>query len=183
MRNSRDSNGPSTGERLTRVSFARLRGAGGVVVIHPRDQEAQEDAVRSCIAHSGSMIASDGAWDGGQTHPRVAGTNSRVLGRYVREEQVLSLMDAIRQMSLLPALHLESRVPAMRLKGRLAVGSDADVVAFDPARVIDRATFRDPLRPPLGIETVVVQGIAVVREGEIQDGVFPGLPLRGARPE
>lgn len=171
----------TTGERLTRTSFGQYRELGGVVVIHAVNDEAQERAVRSCIAHPASMIASDGAWDGGRTHPRVAGTNSRVLGRYVREEGVLTLMAAIRQMSLLPALHLESRVPGMRAKGRLSVGSDADLVAFDPERVIDRATFSDPLRSPLGIETVIVLGVPVVRGGQIQDGVFPGRPIRGGR--
>ena len=95
-----------TGERLTRESFAEYRRRGGIVIIHPRDPMTQEAAVRTCLAHPLTMVASDGAWDGGKTHPRSAGTASRVLGRYVREHKVLSLMEALRKMSLAPALHL-----------------------------------------------------------------------------
>ncbi len=93
------------------------------------------------------MIASDGAWDGGKTHPRSAGTNSRALGRYVREEGVLPLKEAIRKMSLAPAQHLERRVPMMRNKGRIRFGAHADLVVFDPATVIDRATYRESTLP------------------------------------
>jgi dihydroorotase len=170
---------PPTGERLTRASFARYREQGGVVTIHPRDEARQEAAVRTCLAHPLPMIASDGAWDDGKTHPRSSGTNSRILGRYVREEGVLTLMEALRKMSLAPAQHLEQRVPEMRNKGRIQVGADADLVLFDPAMVIDRATYREPLLTPIGIETVLVGGIPVVRNGVIRGGVFPGQAIRG----
>ena len=82
-------------------------------------------------------------------------------------------------MSLDPAEHLARRVPAMRRKGRVQVGADADVVIFDPATVIDRATYREPLLPPIGIETVLVRGVPVVQDGVIQDNVSPGEPIRG----
>jgi len=169
----------ATGERLTRNTFARYREEGGIVVIHPRDEVAQEAAVRTCLAHPLPMIASDGAWDSGRPHPRSAGTNSRILGRYVREEGVLTLMDALRKMSLDPANHLARRVSAMANKGRIRVGADADLVIFDPSTVMDRATYRAPLVPPVGIEFVLVNGVLVVRDGVIQDGVFPGQSIRG----
>src|SRR5258705_665496 len=100
--------------------------------------------VRAAIANPLVMIASDGGIRNGAGHPRGAGTYARVLGKYVREEKVLSLMDAIRKTSLMPAQRLESISPQMRQKGRLKIGADADISAFDPARIIDKATYANP---------------------------------------
>lgn len=170
---------PPTGERLTRESFARYRAlGGGLIVLHPQDETRQEAAVRTCLGHPLPMIASDGSGGG---HPRAAGTNSRILGHYVRDEGVLTLMDALRKMSLAPAQHLERRVPSMRNKGRVQVGADADLVIFDPGTVIDRATYAEPLLPPIGIETVLVKGVRVVEDGVIREGVYPGTPIRAPR--
>jgi N-acyl-D-aspartate/D-glutamate deacylase len=66
----------------------------------------------------------------------------------------------------------------MRSKGRIRVGADADIVAFDPDTVIDRATFREPTLPSEGIEYVLVNGTVLVRDGELQQGVYPGRPVR-----
>src|SRR5436305_12787007 len=110
---------PTTGERLTRESFARYRKQGGFVI----QFNNTEEMVRAAIAHPNVMIASDGIIENGKGHPRGAGTFARVLGRFVREEKALTLMDAVRKASLLPARRLESMSPAMRQKGRLAVGA------------------------------------------------------------
>ena len=122
------------------------------------------------------MIASDGV--PGRAHPRGAGTFARVLGRYVREKQALTLMEALRKMSLMPARRLEAAVPQMRRKGRIQVGADADITVFDPARVIDRATFAEPAQFSTGIVHVLVNGTLVVTDEKVIDGVFPGVGIR-----
>ena len=67
----------------------------------------------------------------------------------------------------------------MRRKGRVQVGADADLVVFDPATIIDRSTVLEPLEPSVGMQVVLVGGVPVVRDGALQDGVFPGQPIRG----
>jgi N-acyl-D-aspartate/D-glutamate deacylase len=101
-----------------------------------------------------------------------------VLGRYVREEGALSLMEALRKMTLMPAQRLEPRVPAMRDKGRVRVGADADVVVFDPQRIMDRATYEQPTRHSTGMRFVLVNGKFVVRDGNVVDAATPGQPVR-----
>jgi N-acyl-D-aspartate/D-glutamate deacylase len=118
------------------------------------------------------MIASDGILDNSKGHPRAAGSYARVLGRYVREQHALSLMDALRKMSLLPAERL-----GIQTKGRLQVGADADITVFDSERVIDRATFENPAQYSEGIPLVLVNGVVVVRDGQLVDGVAPGRGL------
>jgi dihydroorotase len=165
---------PATGERLTRESFARYRKQGGFVIQFGNTEEM----VRAAVAHPLVMIASDGIIENGKGHPRGAGTFARVLGRYVREQHALSLMDAVRKASLMPAQRLEAISPAMRQKGRIAVGADADVSVFDPARVIDKATFENAAQYSEGFRYVLVEGTFVVRDGRLQDGVAPGRAIR-----
>jgi N-acyl-D-aspartate/D-glutamate deacylase len=165
---------PATGERLTRESFARYRKQGGFVIQFGNTEEM----VRAAIAHPLVMIASDGIIENGKGHPRGAGTFARVLGRYVRDEHALSLMEAVRKSSLMPAQRLEAMSPAMRQKGRIAVGADADVSVFDPARVIDKATFENAAQYSEGFRYVLVDGTFVVRDGRLQDGVAPGRAIR-----
>lgn len=120
------------------------------------------------IAHPQSMICSDGgsfAIDGpahtGHPHPRGLGTFPRVLGRYVRERKVLSLEQAIHKMTQAPARRLR-----LRDRGTIAIGLAADLVAFDPETVLDRASFEDPFQYPVGIPHVVVNGVIALRDGE-----------------
>ncbi len=166
---------PATGERLTATSFARHRRDGGWVIIHMMAPEM----VALAVAAPDVLISSDGVpFVNGTGHPRGAGTFARVLGRYVREQGALSLMEALRKITLLPALRLEAAVPAMRNKGRLRVDADADITLFDPQRVIDRATFRAPTQPSAGIAHVLVGGVFVVRDSALVDGVTPGRGVR-----
>jgi N-acyl-D-aspartate/D-glutamate deacylase len=164
----------ATGERLTAETFAKYRKQGGAVISHTLPEEALLAGIRNPQV----MIASDGRITEGKGHPRSAGTFARVLGLYVRERRVIPLMEALRRMTLMPAQRLEASVPAMRNKGRIKVGADADLVAFDPDRVIDKATFENPAQYSAGIEHVMVAGVFVVRDGSFVTGVYPGAGLR-----
>ena len=163
----------ATGERLTAETFAKYRKQGGSVIAHTLPEEALRAGLRSPIV----MFASDGRLTGGKGHPRSSGTFSRVLGLYVREQKIIPLMDALRRMTLMPAQRLEASVPAMRNKGRIKIGADADMVAFDPDRVIDKATFENPAQTSEGIEHVMVGGVLVVRNGKFMEGVYPGVGI------
>jgi dihydroorotase len=124
------------------------------------------------------MIASDGLITDGRGHPRTSGTFSKVLGKYVREEGVLTLMDALRKMTIEPAKRLEGYVPAMKTKGRLQLGADADITIFDADTVIDRSTYREPAIPSDGIEYVLINGEVVVDGGELVTDARPGRAIR-----
>jgi dihydroorotase len=165
---------PRTGERLNRESFKRYSGTGGPIVVHTNTEQMVAAAITSPL----TMIASDGYWQNGTGHPRTAGTFSKVLGRYVRDANALTLMEAINKMTLMPAQRLEARVPAMKKKGRLSVGADADITIFDAATVMDRATYREPSLPPIGIEHVIVNGVSVVANARAVEGVAPGKAVR-----
>jgi dihydroorotase len=162
-----------SGERATRETFAEARARGGYVIIHSRTEELTRAAVASPI----TMIASDGFMVDGVGHPRTSGTFSRVLGRYVREEGLLTLPQAIRKMTLEPARRLEAWVPMMANKGRIRVGADADLTVFDPATVQDRSTYVDAAIPAVGIPYVMVNGELVVDGGELTDA-RPGRAVR-----
>jgi N-acyl-D-aspartate/D-glutamate deacylase len=164
----------ATGERLTAESFGRYRKTGGMVAVH----HMPEPVVRAAVADPLTMIASDGILQNGKGHPRASGTYSRVLGRYVREAKALTLMDALRKMTLMPARRLEARVPAMKSKGRIRVGADADLTVFDPARVIDMATYEEPGKYSEGVRHVLVGGLPVVKDGRIESGTPAGRAVR-----
>ena len=167
----------ATGERLTKDTFDKYRKEPGFVIVHMIPASIADLA----IEHPLVMIASDGIpFDTGGEHPRGAGTFSRVLGHYVRERGRLSLADALRKMTLMPAQRLERFAPQMRNKGRLRVGADADITVFDPATVADRGTYEKPMQPSAGVVNVIVSGTAVVRDGKVVEGVFPGKAVRNA---
>jgi N-acyl-D-aspartate/D-glutamate deacylase len=125
------------------------------------------------------MVGSDGVpLTNGGGHPRGVGTYARILGHYVRDQKVIDLMTALRKITVMVAQRLEPYVPAMRRKGRLAAGMDADITVFDPARVIDRATYQRPAQYSEGIRHVLVGGTFVVRDEALVDGVAPGRAIR-----
>ena len=125
------------------------------------------------IGSDGSALATSGPLRSGVPHPRNFGTFPRVLGKYVREEHVISLEQAVHKMSGLTAsqLHIKDR-------GLIKDGLAADLVIFDPATVADRATFTDPFQYAVGISTVVVNGQVVLDNGR-HTGARPGVVIRG----
>jgi len=125
------------------------------------------------VGSDGTAARPDGVLGQGRPHPRWYGTFPRVLGKYVRDEKVITLEEAIRKMTSLPAAQLR-----LTDRGLLKVGMAADVVVFDPDRVTDRATFEDPHRYAEGIDIVIVNGELVIDEGR-HTGATPGRVLRG----
>jgi N-acyl-D-amino-acid deacylase len=107
------------------------------------------------------------------THPRAYGTFARVLGKYVRDERVIPLQEAIRRLTSLPAETLK-----LRRRGTLAVGNLADVVVFEPDRVQDHATFENPYQYATGMVHVFVNGVQVLKGGD-HTGATPGRVVRG----
>ncbi len=165
-----------TGESLNRESFAKYRAMGGTI-ISPATYSLE--TVKALVAHPMTMIASDGMWlTNGKAHPRTFGTFARVLGRYVREEKALTLNEALAKMTIQPAQRLEKRAPMMARKGRIEVGADADIVVFDPATVIDEATYEDPARYSSGFRHVFVNGVHTLRDGEFVEAAAGGVGIK-----
>jgi len=167
----------ATGERLTKETFEKYRKTGGMVAVFSMTEEIVDAAIKSPL----TMIASDGILERGKGHPRTAGTYSRVLGNYVRDKGALTLIEALTKMTLMPAQRLERRVPSMKNKGRIRVGADADLTIFDARSVIDKSTFQDPAQYAEGIKFVMVNGVLIVKDGQLQPNLYPGLPVRATR--
>lgn len=165
----------ATGERLTAASFERYRRTGGWVILHL----LTEDLVQAAAASSLTMVATDGFLQKGKGHPRTSGTFSRILGRYVREAHLLTCIEALRKMTLMPAQRLEQRAPVMKGKGRIRIGADADLTILDLESVSDKSTYQDPAAYSEGIRHVLIGGVPVVKDGQLQEGVRPGQPIRG----
>ena len=132
-----------------------------------------EDVIRLMMRHPRGGFGTDGLL-GGNPHPRLYGTFPRVLGRYVREEKVLTLEDAVRKSTSLAAERLR-----LKDRGLIVPGMAADLVVFDPNAIVDTATFENPRQYPLGINWVLVNGTVVVREG-VHTGARPGRSLKPA---
>ena len=121
----------------------------------------------------GGAPSAEGVFLQSNPHPRAYGNVARLLGRYVREEKLVPLQEAVRRLSALPAANLK-----LRNRGRLEEGFFADVVVFDPATVTDHATFEQPHQYATGVRDVFVNGVAVLRGGE-HTGATPGRVVRG----
>jgi N-acyl-D-aspartate/D-glutamate deacylase len=145
------------------------------VVVCSIDEADVQALLRSptvLVGSDGRAVAPDSVAGQGRPHPRFYGTFPRVLGHYARDLGLLSLPEAVRKMTGAPA-----RVLGLAERGLLREGYWADITMFDPATIIDRATYDDPHRYPRGIPTVVVNGVVVVDSGE-HTGALPGRVLR-----
>ena len=130
------------------------------------------DGIRRFLRNPIGMVGTDSTFVGAKPSPRTYGSFPRILGQFVRDERLLSVEEAVRRMTSAPAARL-----GLTDRGRLADGSKADVVVFDPATVRNLATVDDPRRFPVGIEHVIVNGTAVV-DGGTHTGATPGRALK-----
>ena len=180
---------PLTGKTLADV--AKLRGEDPVetimnLVLEDRSRVGtvyfmmSEDNVRKQIRLPWVSFGSDAAsmapelpFTRSSAHPRAYGTFARLLGRYTRDEKIVSLSEAVRRLSGLPATNLE-----LDRRGFLKEGMFADVVVFDPGTIADRATFEKPHQYAVGMKHVFVNGVQVLKDGE-HTGAKPGLALWG----
>ncbi|CAN5601435.1 amidohydrolase family protein [soil metagenome] len=163
-----------TGERLTAANFEDYRSDNVLVAAHAIPAADVVAGLRSPLV----MLGSDAILEpGDRNHPRATGCFARTLGRFVRDQQVLSLSAALAKMTILPARRFGPAVPAMARKGRLQRGADADICVFDPATVSDRSTLSDPARESVGIDWVVVAGQIVKDPDTIHRDVLPGRPI------
>jgi N-acyl-D-aspartate/D-glutamate deacylase len=136
----------------------RLQPAGAIY------HSISEEDMRRILGHPVTMIGSDGLPNDPRPHPRLWGTFPRVLGRYCREEKLFSLPEAVRKMTGMPAQRF-----GLAQRGLIQEGYYADLVLFDPEKVIDTATFDDPMRPAIGIERVWVNGcLSYTKAGSTQ---------------
>ena len=139
-----------------------------------------EENVRKQIAHpwvafcsDATSMAPEGVFLKSSTHPRAYGSFARLLGKYVRDEKVIPLEEAVRRLALFPAQNLK-----IKERGALRTGWFADVVVFDPAKIQDRATYEQPHQYATGMVHVFVNGVQVLRDGE-HTGAKPGRFVRG----
>ncbi len=180
---------PLTGKTLAQVAAMRGQSPEDTVmdlVIQDNSRvdvvyfTMSEDNVRRQIAlpwmsfgSDGGSMATEGVFLKSSTHPRAYGNFARLLGKYVREEKIIPLQEAIRRLTSLPARNLK-----LDRRGSLAPGYFADVVVFDPARIKDHATFDQPHQYSTGVAHVFVNGVQVLKDGE-HTGAKPGRVVRG----
>jgi len=147
------------------------------VFIHGVHHTMSEDDVKAVMRVPWVSIGSDGSALNlkypGKPHPRSFGTNPRVLGKYTRDEKVLTLEDAVRKMTSMPA-----QVLGLKDRGQLREGYWGDIVIFDPDRVADTATYENPKQYPKGIDYVLVNGAVVIDNGQ-HTGARPGKVVYG----
>ena len=180
---------PLTGKTLAEVALARKRDPWNTVLDLVQEDRTRvgvvfflmsEDNVRKQLklpwvsfGSDAAAMAPEGVFLKSSTHPRAYGNFARWLGKYVRDEKLVTLPEAIRRLTGLPATNL-----GLQGRGFLKPGMYADVVVFDPATIADRATFENPHQYSVGVRHVFVNGVPVLKDGE-HTGATPGRALKG----
>ena len=186
------------GKRLTEklLEFYKAEKPNATTVVHFLEENNATDMslLEQSVLFPKGVIASDGgdwrvddvplaqdtwplpknAW----THPRSAGTYSKFISTYVRKTSQLSLLEAIERVSYGPARILQDSVPQMKFKGRIQPGADADIVIFDLEDITDKATYAQPAQLSQGFRHVLVNGVSLIEDGELDLNVLPGKPVR-----
>lgn len=164
-----------TNERLNEQTFKKYQKQGKLAVAYAIPKQDVVDSLKAPYV----MIGSDAILEPGfNNHPRASGTFARTVGLYVREQQVISLSDAIAKMSLMPAQRLEKQAPALKNKGRIARGKDADIVVFDYATISDKSTVEKPNLYSAGIRYVLIGGKVALDEKGLHKDVRVGQPMK-----
>ncbi len=170
----------ATGERFNKSMWEEYREKhpSGMVIHH----YLTEEWTQAAVAAEGIMVVTDGTpaiTKSVLIPPQGVGSFSKVLGRYVREARILDLPTALAKMSLLPAQRLQKIAPVFARKGRLQQGADADITVFDPATIIDNATYLNPYQASTGVVHVLVNGKLIVQDGIFIEESKPGRLLTG----
>jgi N-acyl-D-glutamate deacylase len=179
------------------LAEAQAKTPGAWIVVHymrPDRSDSDQGYLDQSVLFPGGAIASDAMpWTSNGkpitgdvwplpadafAHPRSAGTFTRFLRDYVRERRKVTLREGLRRITLVPAQILEGSVPQMTRKGRLQVGADADLVAFDLATVAERGTYTQPNQTAEGMRHVIVNGTVVIRNGVLARDALPGRAIR-----
>ena len=165
-----------TSERLTAASFTKYQAQNKLVVAYAIPQED----VTAAVTAPWTMIGSDAIPESSNNnHPRGAGCFSRLLGPYVRDLRVISLMDALAKCTILPAKRLDARVPMLARKGRLQMDADADITIFDPATIADTSTVEKPAQMSKGISYVFVAGAIALDPSGVKRDSHGGQAITG----
>lgn len=184
---------PATDERLRAL---RKADPMEMVTIHYLDEAVPADQALLDMAarFPGAIVASDAipyqvdgkvltaaTWPlpaAAAAHPRIAATFTKFLARQVRDTRAMTLTEGLARATILPARLLERAVPSMARKGRIRIGADADIVAFDLKTLSGRAGFDDPARPAAGMRYVLVNGAVLIDRGELDTTIRPGKAIR-----
>lgn len=186
------------GKRLTEeeLDYYKAEKPNATTVVHFLEEDNVEDMqfLEQSLLFQDGVIASDGGdwriddvplpqdlWplpEDAWTHPRSAGTYAKFISTFVRERKQISLLEAIERVSFGPAKILQDSVPQMKQKGRIQAGADADIVVFNLNEIDDKATYEKPAQLSEGFEYVIVNGVLLIEQGNLDLNVLPGKPVR-----